>query len=128
MPAHRWRAPRDQGREPGEAAPGGPRLPGLRARQLSRRREARLRARGTKGRFAGYGGAVLPGLDYRKLRPEIERAIGPEAMADILDAWRAGDDDRALELFNDAFGDAYEVPNWQFGDVDVLDFLRDYEE
>lgn len=74
---------------------------GRRAR-LSTRREARLRNKGTQMVFYGK---IRVSSDERRRATTL--TIGPERMAQILDAALAGNDQDALARLEDAFGDAF---------------------
>ncbi|WP_203338643.1 hypothetical protein [Nocardioides limicola] len=74
---------------------------GRRAR-LSTRRESRLRNKGTQMVFYGK---VRISADERRRGTTV--TIGPERMAQILDAALAADDQLALASLEEAFGEAF---------------------
>lgn len=88
--------------------------------RLSPRREARLRNQGARVRMSGNLG--LPDPRYRRHRT-IESELTPEQMSEILDAWKAGDDEAALAALQAALGDNY-LRNFTFEDLTRLEFLR----
>ena len=100
--------------------------------RISPRREARLRSRGAYVRLSGNMGGGTPGAKRRDTR---HRTIGDEGMtsipltgqemSDILDAWEAGDDEKALEELRDAIAREYGWSNLTFEDLTRLEFRRD---
>lgn len=95
---------------------------------LSPRREARMRSRGATIRARGnMGPGAIDPRYVRRNRTALLPDASPEFISDLLDAYNAGDDDRALEILNDRFGDEYGVSGWTFEDLSQLDFLTTEE-
>ena len=92
--------------------------------RLGSRREARLRNRGARVRMSGNLGPRE--RQYRRHRT-IEADLTPQQMGEILDAWKAGDDDAALEALREALGESY-LADFTFEDLTRLEFLRREEE
>jgi hypothetical protein len=103
-----------------------------RAASISPLREARLRNRGAYVRMTAKIGGGTSGAKRKNAR---QRTIGDEGMAsihlsgdemaEILDAFEAGDDEGALEALREAMADDYGFPHFDFEDVTRLEFLRD---
>lgn len=101
--------------------------PEVRRQALGTGRESRMRNRGAYVRMAGQIGA---GGDVRYRRRRMIGGAGTpihlsgEAMAGILDAYAAGDDEAAAEALREAMDDEY-AEGFTFGDLESLEFLRD---
>jgi hypothetical protein len=102
---------------------------------ISPRREARLRNRGAFVRLSGNVGGGSPGAKRKNTR---HRTIGDEGfesihlsgdqMGEILDAFKAGDDEGALEALQEAIRDTpwgSEFGNFEVEALTRLEFLRD---
>jgi hypothetical protein len=98
---------------------------------ISPRREARLRNRGAYVRMSGKIGADTPGKGRRGVG-QRHRTIGDttaihlsgDQMAEILDAYHAGDEEGAIEALREALGEEY-FGGVTFDDLTRLEFLRD---
>jgi hypothetical protein len=90
--------------------------------RISSRREARLRNRGARVRMSGNLGLDVRDRSYRRHRT-ITVDLTPEQMGEILDAWKAGDDEGALKALHGALDENY-LDNFAFEDLTQLAFLR----
>lgn len=99
---------------------------------MSPRREARLRNRGAFVHMVATLSGGTPGARRTNRR---QRSIGGkdetsihltgDQMAEILDAYKAGDDEAALDELRQALADEYGFPALSFEDITALEFLRD---
>lgn len=97
--------------------------PESRKRDMSNLRAARIRNKGAKIKVSGNIGPTIGGNDYKRQRT-VEIDLSGEAMAPVLDAWLAGDDDAALAALHEALDSEYVAGFELDGEVDALDFLR----
>jgi hypothetical protein len=87
-------------------------------RRMAGRRLDRLREEGATVELEGEHGAT----GYEKVRgtPSVVY-LSPEQMADVVDAWTAGDEDEAVRRFGQRFGESYaQSSDWRILDVDRL--------
>lgn len=100
--------------------------PEVRAASVSPGRAARMRNHGARIRMSGTLGPVVGGKDYRRPGRDLDWNMSGEAMDRAYEAWLAGDDDEAREIFREELELEYGVTGWDWDDDELerFDFQR----
>lgn len=100
--------------------------PKVRAASVSSRRTSRMANHGARLRIKGTQGPAIGGRDYKRDRT-IERYVDGDTMAEVRDAWEAGDDARAEEILRDSL-ESEGYPAWEWDSSALLEFLGEHRE